>query len=520
MDKSLEDRVRKQNWVERNPRSFPLVMFLLALILVVIGAIAAEVAERNALKQTLALQVAEFRQSIMRQETAYGAILQVGALFLSSVDVDRAEFDRFVRSVSLSIDPEDARGVGWAEVERDPVTSTIKAVRIRYIAPGNDANRRAINFNMYGERKRRNAIDRAIRSDQPTTTAPVVLIQDVMEKRKRGFLLYQPVNGSDALPKGFVYVAFQGETFLRAQLNALPYQPAYAALYDVENGKLGLLAEVGNRDSRLFSQTTLLNFGSRQWKLVIGRAPPQMLSKTALWLFCSGFIIALLLFFISRMIVEAAMRDRAAYEWQTKQLQIRQTLNRELNHRVKNTLANVLSILALTRHRATDLDDFADSLAGRICALSATHGLLTQTEWANAGIKEVFEAELAPFLVGDDPVIRLSGPNLNLTPSTALSLGLAVHELATNAAKYGALKTTGGYISIDWKLANDTKVTIHWTEHGGPIVSPPAARGFGMELLENVVSHELSEKVLIEFRPQGLYCRLTVPIQSGGQLEN
>jgi two-component sensor histidine kinase/CHASE1-domain containing sensor protein len=513
MDRALEDRVRKQNWVERHSLAFPLLVFALSIALVISSAYVAEVAERDAMKQLLATQAVEFKQSILREEAAYGATLQIGALFLSHVAVTPDEFQQFVQAASLSIDPDGARGLGWAPLTRDDDGERINSVPIEYLSPMDQPNQNAIGFDMYSEKARRDAIDIAAATGIPTATAPVVLTQDVAAGRKPGFLIYKPVPSNEGLPKGMVYAAFQGERFLRAQLRTMLNPPDYAALYDQGKNGVALLAEFGDRRRNLLTRSAEMKFGNRQWVLVIGREPPALLSAKTLLLILFGLTVSALLLFISRMAVRAAMRDKAAYEWQSRQLQIRNTLNRELNHRVKNTLANVLSILALTRRRSTSLDEFADGLAGRIHALSATHNLLTQSEWSNANIREVFEAELAPYLHGSGPIITLSGPDIDLAPNTALTLGLAVHELATNASKYGALSTAEGLVHISWSMVDPDNVAVIWSEAGGPKVSTPTMRGFGLELLENIVSEELSNSVRIEFKEQGLRCQLTVPVR-------
>ena len=186
---------------------------------------------------------------------------------------------------------------------------------------------------------------------------------------------------------------------------------------------------------------------------------------------------------------------------------------RELNHRVKNTLANVLSIMVLTKRRATDLDSFVESLSGRIRALSATHDVLTRSEWGDTYMGDVIDAEVSPYLGEADGQIALSGPEIHLAPSDALSFGLAVHELVTNAAKYGALSTPNGKVSIDWEMVAPDRARVHWQESGGPPVSPPKRRGFGSELIEKIVAHELRSEVDLRFAPEGVECTLTVPVR-------
>ena len=137
--------------------------------------------------------------------------------------------------------------------------------------------------------------------------------------------------------------------------------------------------------------------------------------------------------------VDRGTEDEISLRNFQEQASIRNSLTRELNHRVKNTLANVLSIIALTRRRSTSLDDFADGLDGRIRALSATHDLLTQSDWGATLVRAVVQAELRPYAHDADHAVEMQGPDVQLAPNDALSLGLAMHELATNASKYGAL---------------------------------------------------------------------------------
>jgi two-component sensor histidine kinase len=173
----------------------------------------------------------------------------------------------------------------------------------------------------------------------------------------------------------------------------------------------------------------------------------------------------------------------------------------------------VLSIIALTRRRATDVESFAESLNGRIRALSATHDLLTQSEWGTTLIRAVVAAELAPYTQDADHLIELQGPDVELAPNDALSLGLAIHELATNAAKYGALSTHSGALRIHWTMISSELARIEWRESGGPPVPKVRPRGFGTELIEKIVAHELGRPVELRFEPEGVVCVLVTPVR-------
>ena len=226
-----------------------------------------------------------------------------------------------------------------------------------------------------------------------------------------------------------------------------------------------------------------------------------------------GLLVASLLMLLVRMLTQQALEDEASLIWFEEQASIRNSLTRELNHRVKNTLANVLSIIALTRRRATSLAEFADGLDARIRALSATHDLLTNSDWGTTPVQAVVEAELLPYAQGSDHIVDLRGPGVELAPNDALSLGLAVHELATNAAKYGALSQPGGKVSVHWKLTAEALVRIEWLERGGPPVPERRTRGFGTDLIERIVAHELKNPVKLVFEPEGVRCVLTIPVR-------
>jgi two-component sensor histidine kinase len=172
-----------------------------------------------------------------------------------------------------------------------------------------------------------------------------------------------------------------------------------------------------------------------------------------------------------------------------------------------------LSILALTRRRATTLAEFADGLDGRIRALSATHDLLTQSDWGTTPIRSVIEAELLPYAQAGDHRVELQGPHIELAPNDALSLGLAMHELATNAAKYGALSKSGGTVAVHWKLVSEALVRVEWQESGGPPVEAKRGRGFGTDLIERIVAQELKHEVQLDFLPEGVRCVLTIPVR-------
>ncbi|WP_425983361.1 sensor histidine kinase [Brevundimonas sp. TWP1-2-1b1] len=183
----------------------------------------------------------------------------------------------------------------------------------------------------------------------------------------------------------------------------------------------------------------------------------------------------------------------------------------ELNHRVKNTLATVQSIAIQTARSNTDPAGFAETFQSRIMALSHTHNLLTQSHWEGADLRAILEHETEAY---GNTRISLNGPPVSLEPAIVLSLGMIFHELATNAAKYGALHTPEGRILIDWALADQRarKLKLSWREMGGPKVTPPDRRGFGSRLIERNIRHDLAGEIDLVYAPDGLIAELTVPL--------
>ena len=150
-------------------------------------------------------------------------------------------------------------------------------------------------------------------------------------------------------------------------------------------------------------------------------------------------------------------------------------------------------------------------------ALSATHDLLTQSEWSTTPLRSVVEVELAPYTRHEGHEVVLHGPDTELAPNDALSLGFAIHELATNAAKFGALSVPEGRVDVTWEMIGDALARVDWAESRGPKVGRPAKRGFGTDLLEKIVAHELRHPVELEFAPGGVRCTLLVPVRSRGE---
>ena len=189
----------------------------------------------------------------------------------------------------------------------------------------------------------------------------------------------------------------------------------------------------------------------------------------------------------------------------------RELLINELNHRVKNTLTMVQAIATQT-FKGVDAGARSD-FEQRLLTLSNVHSLLTDESWESAELLAVIRASLRPHLGGARERISFDGPDLRLRPKGAVALSMALHELATNALKYGALSADAGSVSVSWTTDQD-RFRLRWQEHGGPPVAPPDRTGFGTRMIERGLSAELQGEVHIDFQPAGVVCTIDAPLGS------
>lgn len=185
---------------------------------------------------------------------------------------------------------------------------------------------------------------------------------------------------------------------------------------------------------------------------------------------------------------------------------------RELHHRVKNTLATVQALAGLTARSTRDIASFHQAFTSRIISLSKTHTLLVSNNWERIALVDLVESEVGSF--DDGKRVRIEGPLVELPSTTALSLGLAFHELTTNAAKYGALSVAGGFIHVSWTIAEadgQRVLQLRWIEQGGPAVAVPERQGFGTVLLSRLFEHVAGATLNVDYRRDGVRFNLDLP---------
>jgi two-component sensor histidine kinase len=540
---------RVRRWLVSYPRAVPLASFLAVAAITALSVFAIE-SNARAREEAQVREAAQAIASAMeRRANSFSSYLRAGAaLFSTTQEVNPATFRQFVSELRLDLEYRGAEGIGWVEViapdevpafrdRQRALQPDFPAIRPRvgagqemvapvtYFHPDTSRNRRALGFDMYSEPVRAAAMGEALRIVQPTASARIVLAQEGVGNAP-GFIIFMPVfrqvpggRSIDRALAGFVYSPFSAGDFLDAARDGEVLSVFGVRLYDGTADTDHLLVShslAGGGGTRIEEPVVIAN---RRLLLVVEAPEGTTLDVLSMITLAFGLVLGSLLMLLVRLLTQQAFEDQARLAFFEEQHSIRNSLTRELNHRVKNTLANVLSIMSLTRRRSRDLDQFADSLEGRIRSLSATHDLLTGTDWGTTPIRSVIEAELQHFRAGGDYFVNVDGPPVQLAPNDALSFGLAIHELATNAAKYGALSVPDGRVSIYWKLVEDHLAEVEWRESGGPEVNPQRTRGFGTDLIEKIVAHELRHPVTLAFEREGVRCVMRVPVRRRGDFQ-
>jgi PAS domain S-box-containing protein len=189
-------------------------------------------------------------------------------------------------------------------------------------------------------------------------------------------------------------------------------------------------------------------------------------------------------------------------------------LLRELTHRSKNLLAVIQAMARQSAQHSGSIDSFLNQFSSRLQALAASHDLLVRESWTGASLRELIRAQLAGYIDRDADQIALDGPDIELKPEAAQNLGLALHELAVNAAQFGALSVPGGRLSISWGppgAGDDKAVALDWREQFGPRVKPPRKRGFGSMVIERNLTRALEAQVNLDFDADGVRCHIVIP---------
>lgn len=498
-------------------------------------------------------EVSAVENNLLRTFEAYAQVLRGGgALFQSLESVDRQIWADYIENLQIEKNYPGILGVSYNALlqgaeERAAYETLIQgtdfptfAVRpdgdrpiyvpIVYLEPFEGPNRNAIGFDIYSEENRRNAIERALANNQANMTSRITLVQDdnADDPVKAGVLVILPIFDSELDPslpavdraRGFIVSVFRIRelmtTILEQSTNSDGPPNKYVSLFEMaDNGDvldLYLATDPDPHDPTYVSTRTLDLFGIT-WRLMaqssvtfekeIGR------NSHFIVLFAGGLLTMLITLAVAVQNARTRESRRAADVSEQSSEQIA-FLMKEVNHRSKNLLGLVQAIARQTS--AGNPAEFSVSFGRRLAALSAAQDVLVKSQWQDIALADLFNAQLAHFadLLGER--IILSGPETKIDAAHAQTLGMAIHELATNAAKYGALSNDTGTVLIKWRCTDDAPdqmFHLSWLESGGPPVSPPTGKGFGSKVTGAMVQLSLEATVEQKFERDGFSWHLS-----------
>lgn len=494
--------------------------------------------------------------NLRRTFDAYAQVLRSAvSLYYATDDVDREAWQIYVSNLQLERNYPGIQGVsfnallnGKAELDayveetretdfpdfevRPPGDREIY-VPIVYLEPFIGRNRPALGFDIYSEATRRAAVDRAILTNEPSMTSKITLVQDddtPGDDVKAGVLVVLPVFSQALDPnltridqtKGLIVSVFRIRdlmtTILRDDAGQSTAERKMASLYEVADDNeildMYIASNPDNHVAQFQSERTFELYG-RTWRIV-SRSTKAFENDTArnshfLVLFAGLLVTCLLTLVVAAQ--GARNRDsRVAAEVLGKSNAQIALLMKEVNHRSKNLLGLIQAIARQTS--AGDPKDFSESFGRRLSSLSASQDLLVKNKWQDVELSDLLKAQLAYFEDLLDKRIILSGPKTFLDAANAQTMSMAIHELATNATKYGALSNDSGLVHISWRCAGlppDKTFHLDWVESGGPPVAEPQSKGFGSKVTGMMVQMSLEGEIERRFAPEGFSWHLTCP---------
>jgi two-component sensor histidine kinase len=214
-------------------------------------------------------------------------------------------------------------------------------------------------------------------------------------------------------------------------------------------------------------------------------------------------------YYLKELLAQAGIDAQAS----TVAAKLQEIVIRELHHRVKNTLAIVSAITSQSLRTANSLEEAGKTIGDRLHALGVAQDLLVSERWTGAGCRTLIESAVKAFQSKSLDQFEIAGDNIAISSGPALSLSMVIHELCTNAVKYGALSAPGGHVSISWTVSDDLqRFLLHWKESGGPPVQEPSRRSFGSRLIEQALPGQLKGEARLKFEPAGVNCEVNIPL--------
>lgn len=416
------------------------------------------------------------------------------------------------------------RRQGYPQYEIMPAGERDFLTPIVFIEPFDARNQRAHGFDMFSEPERREVMMRAAQTGATAATGRVRLVQETGADIQSGFLMYVPVyagrsqpdsgpNGAFENLAGFVYSPVRAADFFNSILRELQPTIKQLATIEVFDGAEPapeeLMFETGNSSAGLtrFTLQRSHDLFGREWTVRMSPLPAFVESvdrRARREILLGGLVLSIMAGALAWLVMqrqkqreEAAMRNNM--------------VAREMSHRVKNLLAVIQSIASRTMSGGRTLQDARAVFSDRLSALARAHSALVDGQWSGAALRGLLEGELAPF----GARVTMSGPYVRLNSQMAQNMAMAVHELATNAVKYGALSDNAGVVRIVWRIRDEgfgPIFSFSWVESGGPPVAAPEKDGFGQTLLRRLVGSTIGSDPVAQYAPEGFRYSFECPL--------
>jgi CHASE1-domain containing sensor protein len=441
-------------------------------------------------------------------------------------------FARYVQSGPSSnamIAAELARNYG---ISRTPWPRTTEPNRtpIVLIEPLTDRNKRALGFDMFSEPVRRAAIVTAMKEERLRATGAVKLVQENGDNQQSGFLLYTPfiaINSGRLL--GFVYAPFRIADLFDSALNRVPVLPVHLTAWDgdpFDSSMIYQSIQEPRQDAESYSVTSTLEVAGRTWTLTVKPSAtyePSADQTRSVMLAIAGLLLAAALAASSRAQQHAIEVGETLRQESERALSDRELLLQEMKHRIKNMIARVMAISRQTARNSESLAEFSDSFGARLHAMAASQDLLARTAWQGADLRTLLVQELKQLFGDEFDEKGLNGPEVHLNEPAAQAFGLAFHELATNALKYGSARFDTGKLEVSWFIQDipgeKEQLVLKWSELSVDRleVKEGAASGkgsgFGTKLLDATMRMELGGSIESVRNDHGIDVAIRVPYE-------
>lgn len=441
-------------------------------------------------------------------------------------------FARYVRAgeqSDASISRELQRNYGIARAPW-PETTEENRTPIVLMEPQNNRSLGALGFDMYSNPIRRAAIVAALAEQRLRASGSVELVKENISDQQAGFVMYTPFFAiNSGRPLGFVFAPFRIGDLFDSALNRLPVLPVHITAWDGEPSATNQIyksaGQPGGRFGVAEEVRTSLTVAGRTWLLEIrpsaAYSPPVDQTRSFMLVIASVLLAAALAAssHSQQRTIEVAEILREETE---RALTERELLLQEMKHRIKNMIARVLAISRQTARASEDLPDFTQSFSARLQAMAASQDLLARTAWQGADLETLLVQELKQ-LFGNEPVDdKYTGPQIELNEAAAQAFGLAFHELATNALKYGSARFPGGVLDISWTVVtsnsgSDRDLVLNWVERSEKPLdiqdaeTPLSKGGFGTRLLDATIRGELGGSIESVKSEYGINVTIRVP---------